>query len=272
MPVITTQTGGDFPMYSITYVPSDGPFAGRELTGGHVGTDPKAGRVVFFTRGVGDNAAAFRAAKISAPRVGMKVEGRADLAALADECDRLDAEVMDACQRKREEEERQDDELVAKMEREEAELAALIPAGHVRVKAVRRRDVSALEFDREVDGQRLPWNTPGLAHHGTPCAVRPGAVGAFDARPVYSISRADLEAFLAAQKAKKDEKARQVAERTAQKQQKRQEAIDKAKATGQDQEIDRWNESVDEPDNSLNIVVQYVRPDGTTYTKAYGTY
>ena len=261
------------PHYVIEYTfPADfhaAQFRGVTLTGGiHLPEHPKAGDCVYFGRSC--NAVVFKAlgAKTKVNEVLLRINPQAPgLADLVEELHRRQYEADAPLRQKREAELAQRQELLAAMRQQEAELVAQIPADHIRVTAKQTGDCDGdpiMEYAAE--GEKLNWTQ--ITFQGAATAKWPKAMSAFAFEQVCSISRADIDAVRTARL----EKARQAEEKAREAARKRQEAFDQAKATGEPVLLRQWGESVEEEDNSLDIVCEYAMPDGTVKRERSGTY
>lgn len=227
---------------------------GRTFTHGYPVQDPVHGLLVDFGQ-----------QKIGSKKVSFKIRtaDKPDLLALANEYLAADVAVAAYWTARRQEEADRDAALVADMNRQAAEFVALIPADHVRVTVKRVSDGDGdYYYEYAADGTDLPWNTPGMVHHGTAFAKRPGAMNAFAVVDVRSISRADLEAVRDGHRAKADAanaKAEAVTRARAEK-------FAEAARTGSPVELRRWTEDCCERDFdcSTDVVTEYALPDGGT--------
>jgi len=163
-----------------------------------------------------------------------------------------------------------DQPLLDSMRAKEAEYAAKIPADHERVRFHRTGDSDGIPVGdyKTADGTVIPWNHPEMVHHGTASAIRPGAMGAFATESVHSIPKSAVAKIKAEGAARErasadanSAEARRVADLGA-----------RARETGKPQLVRSWTEPVDEDENSLNVVHQYVHPDGTTKTVTIPTH
>lgn len=261
---------------AITYRPTSGPLAGAELRGGFPKQHPEVGQVVVYTRAM--NQEAFQKAKLPANvhQVTVRVDDKPDLAELVADLGAEESAYREERRRERHAEwERTYKEPLERLEREEAELVARIPADHLRVEAKKTGDLDGDPiYEYSVQGVKVPWNLPGVVRHGTASATLPGAMNPFEVRDVRSVSRADFERWQAGEKAKRDEEQARQEEKRRAKQEKESAALERARATGQPVPVEHWTELVDDEanENSLDVVTRYVRPDGTFYTRRTPTH
>lgn len=160
---------------------------------------------------------------------------------------------------RRAEQEAIDKVCLEKMEAEVTELRKQIPSGHTEVKVTQTGDMDGYPvLEYEADGVKLNWqdvNKVGIA-----CAIRPGAMGAFETVYVFSISRERLEEIRTEQKKTADEKETQEIAEKAELQAK----FDEAKATGKNVKIRTYMAECNDPKESCStdVVTEYAMPDG----------
>lgn len=188
--------------HSISYdAGSDcGAVAGMHLTGGVPVVHGGVKYVRFETK---------FDAKLYGQTVQIKYEARPELAALVAEYEAIQAQLK--AEREAKWAAKQagqatiDKPLLEAMWAKVAELRAIIPADHVRVDVKQTGDLDGdpiLEYT--VDGVKLSWDD--VNHIGTASAIRPGALGAFAAEWICSISKAKFEEIKAAQQTATDTK------------------------------------------------------------------
>ena len=204
----------------------DGPFLGRELTGGRPRLVNGMAVVKFTETEKGKNICA-------------KYDSRPDLAALVAEYEMpmvaetavnkaLLAEHLAATVAI-------EAPLLAAMDAEADRLRLTIPAGHIEVTVTQTGDIDGYPIlQYTVNAHVIPWQD--VQHLGTAYAIRPGAMGAFATRRIASISRERLAEIIASQKSVQEKKegihlaeTKRIADLT-----------DLARATDQPQIIDRW--------------------------------
>jgi len=190
-------------MEGITYkAGSDcGKAAGKTLTGGRP-AELNGNKVVRFAKPI-----------IQGRKMAIKYDCRPDLAALVTEYHAKaaaeEAERQARWAAERAAQDAIDAPLIAAMNAEAAALRATIPAGSIAVECRQTGDLDGDPIYRyEADGIEVGWQDVVIL--GRPCAVRPGALGAFAERCVAYITPAKLAEMkdrIAAKAAKRSEDA-----------------------------------------------------------------
>ena len=195
-------------MEGITYkAGSDcGPAAGKTLTDGRP-AELNGNKVVQFSAPI-----------IQGRKMAIKYDCRPDLAALVAEYQAKAAAEESARQAKwaaeRAKQAAEDAPLIAAMDAEVDILRATIPSGSIAVECRQTGDLDGDPIYRyEADGVEVGWQDVVIL--GRPCAVRPGALGAFAEQCVAYITPAKLAEVRARIDATTARRAREAAEEAA---------------------------------------------------------